>query len=140
MVREGASQKTVSSEGRDKHSQSQEWQCSQGRGQGGYSLCKGPGAERDCGLLKRQQGQPDKVKRGRRLKSISHRAGVPGKGVWIFFCLCWSHWSVQSRGVTRFSWPVPEAGRRAGSLARVGDVGAAGARRESVTEGHNTYH
>lgn len=105
MVREGASQKTVSSEGRDKHSQSQEWQCSQGRGQGGYSLCKGPGAERDCGLLKRQQGQRDKVKRGRRLKSISHRAGVPGKGVWIFFCLCWSHWSVQSRGVTRFSWP-----------------------------------
>ena len=105
MVREGPSQKTVSSEGRDKHSQSQEWHCSQGRGQGGYSLCKGPGAERDCGLLKRQQGQRDKVKRGRWLKSISHRAGVPGKGVWIFFCLCWSHCSVQSRGVTRFSWP-----------------------------------
>ena len=30
---------------------------------------------------------------------------------------------------------VPEAGRRAGSLARVGDVGAAGARRESVLPG-----
>uniref|UniRef100_A0A4W2EAL1 Uncharacterized protein n=1 Tax=Bos indicus x Bos taurus TaxID=30522 RepID=A0A4W2EAL1_BOBOX len=30
---------------------------------------------------------------------------------------------------------VPEAGRRAGSFARVGDVGAAGARRESVLPG-----
>lgn len=70
---EGPSQKTVSSEGRQVQSKPG---IAVFPGAGVHSLCKGPGPERDCGLLKRQQGQWDKVKRGRRLKSISHRVST----------------------------------------------------------------